>query len=235
MFLSIIHGHHTEICFWSASEMSFWTNIIHPVYNSTGCNSTGIRSGFPSWCQWHAAVHSLNNTESIQQIISGIQNSNVDIKFSMTPKLLWTTTKIFVLMNKSLRNPSTINKVKIDFICISNGILGAVFDSALISEVFVNSNCKSAWFNFFKFSRSWRYLTTDAARLSKPTWCLKSTIATICCMAFRINHWALFSEFINLLLECTSGQPEVHQFRHITPALAPCKLSGRFQNRTAGL
>ena len=63
----------------------------------------------------------------------------------------------------------TINKTKIDSIDIStvNTVrnLGAIFESALSSEAFENSICKSAWFNLFNISRgSRRSLTTDSAK-----------------------------------------------------------------------
>ena len=47
--------------------------------------------------------------------------------------------EVLVLMNKSLRNPITIYKIKIDSIDISTASnirhIGAIFDSALSSEV----------------------------------------------------------------------------------------------------
>ena len=52
-------------------------------------------------------------------------------------------TEVLVPMNKSLRNLITINKIKFDSIDISTASsvrnLGAIFDSALSSEAFVNS------------------------------------------------------------------------------------------------
>ena len=58
-------------------------------------------------------------------------------------------TEVLVLMNKSLRNPITMNKIKFDSIDISTAIsvrnLDAIFDSGLSSEAFVNSICKSAF------------------------------------------------------------------------------------------
>ena len=79
-------------------------------------------------------------------------------------------TEVSVLMNKSLRNPISINKTKIDPNDISTASnvknLGVIFDSALSSEAFVNSIFKSAWFNLFNISRSRRSLTTDAAKIN---------------------------------------------------------------------
>ena len=78
-------------------------------------------------------------------------------------------TEVLVLMNKSLRNHITINKIKIDSIDISSASslinLGARFDSVLNSEVFVNYICKSAWINLFNINRSRRSLKTDAAKI----------------------------------------------------------------------
>ena len=87
-----------------------------------------------------------NNTESFHQIIGNIQNCVIDIKSWVTAYMLQLNMdKIedLVLMNKSLRNPITINKMKIDStdISITSGIrnLGAKFDNALSSKAFVNS------------------------------------------------------------------------------------------------
>ena len=113
-----------------------------------------------------------NNAESLPLVISNIQNCVIDIKSWMTANMLQLNmdkTEVSVLMNKSLRNPITMNKIKIDLIDISTASsvrnLGVIFDCALSSEAFVNSICKSAWFNLFNISRSRRSLTTDAAKI----------------------------------------------------------------------
>ena len=113
-----------------------------------------------------------NNAESLPLITSNIQNCVIDIKSWMTANMLQLNmdkTEVLVLMNKSLRNPITMNKIKIDSIDISTASsvrnLGAIFDSALSSESFVNSICKSAWFNLFNISRSRKSLTADAAKI----------------------------------------------------------------------
>ena len=84
-----------------------------------------------------------NNAESLPLVISNIQNCVIDIKSWMTAKMLQLNmdkTEVLVLMNKSLRNPITMNKIKIDSIDISTASsvrnLGAIFDSALSSEAF---------------------------------------------------------------------------------------------------
>ena len=78
-------------------------------------------------------------------------------------------TEVLELMNKSLRTPITMNKIKIDSIDISTASSvrnhGTIFDSALSSEAFVNSIRKSAWFILFNISSSRRSLTTDAAKI----------------------------------------------------------------------
>ena len=98
------------------------------------------------------------NAESLPLAISNIQNCVIDIKCWITAIMLQRNmdkTEVLVLMNKSLRNPITVNKIKIDSIDISTASsvrnLGAIFDSALSSEVFVNSICKSAWFCHLQF------------------------------------------------------------------------------------
>ena len=113
-----------------------------------------------------------NNAEALPLVISNIQYCVIDIKSWMTTNMLQLNmdkTKVLVLMNKSLRNPITMNKIKIDSIDISTassvGNRGAIFDSALSSEAFVNSICKSAWFNLFKISRCRSSLTTDATKI----------------------------------------------------------------------
>ena len=58
-----------------------------------------------------------NNAESLPLIISTIQNCVIDIKSWMTANMLQLNmdkTEVLVLMNKSLRNPITMNKIKID-------------------------------------------------------------------------------------------------------------------------
>ena len=113
-----------------------------------------------------------NNAESLQPIISNIQNCVIDIKSWMTANMLQLNmdkTEALVLMNKSLENPITINKIKIDSTDISTvssvSNLGAIFDCVLGSEAFANPICKSAWFNLFNISRSRRSLTTDTAKI----------------------------------------------------------------------
>ena len=89
-----------------------------------------------------------NNAESLPLVISNIQNCVIDIKSWMTANMLQLNmdkTEVLVLMNKSLRNLITMNKIKIDSIDISTASsvrnLGVIFDSALSSEAFVNSIC----------------------------------------------------------------------------------------------
>ena len=79
-----------------------------------------------------------NNAESLPLIISNIQNFVIDIKSWMMANMLQLNmdkTEVLVLMNKSLRNPITMNKIKIDSFDISTASsvrnLGAIFDSAL--------------------------------------------------------------------------------------------------------
>ena len=154
-----------------------------------------------------------NNAESLPLIISNVQNCVTDIKSWMTASMLQLNmdkTEVLVLMNKSLRNPITMNKIKIDSIEISSASsirnLGAIFDSALSSKAFVNSICKSAWFNLFNISRSRRFLTTDAANILIQAYVMsKSTIATACCTASQIHYWIVFSEFRTMLLGWSSG------------------------------
>ena len=95
-------------------------------------------------------VFKLNNAQSLPLVISNIQNCVIDIK-SCTTANMWQLnmdkTEVLVLMNKSLRNPITMNKIKITSIVISTASsvrnLGAIFDGALSSEASVNSICTS--------------------------------------------------------------------------------------------
>ena len=145
-------------------------------------------------------------------------------------------------MNKSLRNPITMNKIKIDSIDISTASsvrnLGAIFDSALSSEAFVNSICKSAWFNLFNISRSRGSLTTDAAKIliqayvmSKIDYCISLLYGIPDKLLNRIQRIQNYAARVVLRL---------HKFIHITPAighitLAPCQSPDWFQDRIAGL
>ena len=87
------------------------------------------------------------NVESLPIIISNIQNCVIAIKSNML-QLNMDKTEVLELINKSLRNSITINNIKIDSIDISTARnLGGIFDSALCSEDFVNSICKSVGVN----------------------------------------------------------------------------------------
>ena len=154
-----------------------------------------------------------NNAESLPLIISTIQNFVTDIKSWMMANMLQLNmdkTEVLMLMNKSLRNPITMNKIKIDSINISTASsvrnLGAIFNSALSSEAFVKSICKSAWFNLFNISRSRMSLTTDAAKILIQAYVMSKIayIATDCCTASQINYWIVFSEFRTMLLGWSS-------------------------------
>ena len=62
-------------------------------------------------------VFKPKNKESLHQIFSNIQNCVIEIKSSMTANMLQLNmdiTEDLVLMNKSFRNPITMNKIKID-------------------------------------------------------------------------------------------------------------------------
>ena len=152
-------------------------------------------------------------------------------------------TEVLVLMNKSLRNPITMNKIKIDSIDISTASsvrnLCTIFDSALSSEAFVNSICKSAWFNLFNISRSRRSLTTDAAKIliqayvmSKIDYCYSLLYGIPDKLLNRIQRIQNYAARVVLRL---------HKFSHITPALTtlhwldPCQSPDWFQDRIAGL
>ena len=163
-----------------------------------------------------------NNAESLPLIISNIQNCVIDIKSWMTANMLqlnMDTTEVLVLMNKSIRNPITMNKIETDSVEISTASsvrnLGAIFDSAVSSEAFVNSIRKSAWFNLFNISRSRRSLTTDAAKIliqayvmSKIDYCNSLLYGIPDKLLNRIQR---MQNYVVLRL---------NKFSHITPALA---------------
>ena len=162
------------------------------------------------------------NVESLPLIISNIQNCVIDIKSWMTVNMLQLNMDVLVLMNKNLGNSITINKIKIDSIDISTASsvrnLGAIFDSALSSEAFVNSICKSAWFNLFNISRSRRSLTSDAAKIliqayvmSKIDYCNSLLYGILDKLFNRIQRIENYAARVVLKL---------HKLSHITPALA---------------
>ena len=125
-------------------------------------------------------------------------------------------------MNKSLRNPITMNKIKIDSIDISTASsvrnLGAIFDSALSSEAFVNSSCKSTWFNLFNISRSRRSLTTDAAKILIQAYVMSKI--DYC----SILLYGIPDKLLNRIQQIQNYAAQVvlrlHKFSHITTALA---------------
>ena len=113
-----------------------------------------------------------NQRKSLFAVITSTSYCVINIKSWMTANILQLNmdkTEVLVLMNKSLRNPNTISKIKIDSIDISPAKsvrnFGAIFDSALSKEAFVNFILKSAWFNIFNIKRSRTSLTTDAAKI----------------------------------------------------------------------
>ena len=70
------------------------------------------------WTQLYMAFKP-NNMESLHQMISNIQKLVIDIKSLITANMLQLNmdkTEVLVLMNKSLRNPFTMNEIKIDSI-----------------------------------------------------------------------------------------------------------------------
>ena len=165
-----------------------------------------------------------NNAESLPLIISNIQSCVIDIKPWTTANMLqlnMVKTEGLVLINRSLRNPITTNKIKIDLIDISTASsirnLGAIFDSALNSEAFVNSICKSAWFNLFNISRRQRCQITDAAKILIQAYVMS-----------KINYWnsllyGIPDKLLNRIQQIQNYAAPVvlrlHKFSHITPAL----------------
>ena len=161
-------------------------------------------------------VFKPHNAESLPLTLSDIENCVIHIKSWMTANMLQLNmdkTEVLLLTNKSLRNPFTINKIKIDSINMStaNSVrnLGAIFDSALSSEAFMKPAC----FNLFNISR--RSLTTDAAKIliqayvmSKIDYCNSLLYGIPDKLLNRIQNYAA-----RVVLR-------LHKFSHITPALA---------------
>ena len=165
-----------------------------------------------------------NNAESLPLVISNIQNCVIDLK-SWTANMLQLNmdkTGVSVLMNKSLRNPITINKIKIDSIDISTASsvrnLGAIFDSALSSEAFVNSFCKFPWFNLFNIIRSRRSLTTDAVKIIIQAYVM-SKIDYCNSLLYGIPD-KLLNRIQRIQNYAARVVPRLHKFSHIAPALA---------------
>ena len=131
-------------------------------------------------------------------------------------------TEVLVQMNKSLRNTITINKIKIDSIDISIARsvrnLGATFDSALSSEDYVNSICKSAWLNLSNISRSRRSLTTDAAKILFQAYVM-SKIGYCSSLLYGIPDKSL-NRVQRIQNYAARVLLRLHKFSHITPALA---------------
>ena len=163
-----------------------------------------------------------NNAESLPLIISNVQNCVTDIKSWMTANILQLNmdkTEVLVLMNKSLRNPITMNKIKIDSIEISSASsirnLGAIFDSALNSKAFVKSICKSAWFNLFKISR---VSSNRCCQYPYPS--LRDVQIDYC----NSLLYGIPDKLLNRIQRIQSYAARVvlrlHKFSHITPALA---------------
>ena len=130
---------------WSASGISTYTTSLGAIERKYQLNSYIYADNTHMYM-----VFKLNNAQSLPLVISNIQNCVIDIKSWMTAnmwQLNMDKTEVLVLMNKSLRNPITMNKIKIASIVISTASsvrnLGAIFDSALSSEASVNSICTS--------------------------------------------------------------------------------------------
>ena len=115
-----------------------------------------------------------------------------------------------------------MNKIKIDSIDLStaSGVrnLGVIFDSALSSEAFVNSICKSAWFNLFNIRRSRRSLTTDAAKILVQAYVM-SKIDYCNSLLYGIPD-KLLNRIQRIQNDAARVVLRLHQFSHITPALA---------------
>ena len=131
-------------------------------------------------------------------------------------------TEVLVPMNKSLRNPITINKIKIDSIDILNASsirnVGDILDSVLSSEASVNSICKSTWFNLFNISRSRGSLKTDSTKILIPDYVIS-----------KIDYcnrllYGIPNKLLNRIQRSQNNAARVvlglHKFSHITPALA---------------
>ena len=164
-----------------------------------------------------------NNAESLLLVISNIQNRVNVIKSWMTANMLQLNmekTGVLLLMIKSIGNPITMNKIKIDSINISTAIsvknLGAISDSAWSSEAFVNSICKSACFNLFNICRSRRSLTTDAAKILIQAY----VMSKVDCNS---PLYGIPEKLLNRIQRIQNYAARVviklHKFIHITPAL----------------
>ena len=125
------------------------------------------------------------------------------------------TDVLIVLMNKSLRNPIAMNKIKMDSIDLSTASsvrnLGAIFDSALRSEAFVNSK-----------------ILIQAYVMSKIDYC-NSLYGIPDKLLNRIR------EFRTMLLGWSSGCINSYHISTGHTTLAPCQSPDRFPDRIAGL
>ena len=127
-------------------------------------------------------------------------------------------TDVKVLMNKNLwKNLNTINKIKIDSSDISSASsvrnLDPIFDSAISSEAFVNSICKSSWFNLFNISRSRKSLTTDAAKILIHAYVMSKTDY------YNSLLYGIQDKLLNRIQRIQNYAARV-VLSHITPAVA---------------
>ena len=120
--LSMVHGHHIEICLSKCPHGSVLGPILFTLYTTPlGAIVWKYQLKFHSYANdtQLCMAFKAKNKESLHQMISNIQNRIIDIKSWVTSNLLQLNidkTEVLVLMNKILRNPFTMNKIKFDSI-----------------------------------------------------------------------------------------------------------------------
>ena len=116
--------------------------------------------------------------------------------------------EVLVLMNKSIRNLITINKIKIDSVDLASASSlrkpGSIFDSAqrllwtVSAYLLVSINSTSTGTGGLQQQMLPKCL-------SKSRWCPRLTITTACCTASQINYWIVLGKFRAMLLVWFSG------------------------------
>ena len=163
-----------------------------------------------------------NNAESLPLIISNIQNCVIDIKSCMTAYMFHLNMKKPGGFSTDEQKPQKSHYQIINYsidISIASSVrnLGAIFYSALSSEAFVESTCKSARFNLFNISRSRTSPTTNAAKIfiqayvmSEIDYCYNLLYGIPDKLLNRIQRIQSYAARVVVRLQ---------KFSHITPAL----------------
>ena len=97
--------------FRSAPGITTWRNIIHPVYNTAGCNSTVTSMEFPFLCQWNCcnvtwpSNHTIWNDYTKWSVTSKIVSLTSSPWWRLTCyNQTWTKRKFWCLWTKASKS-----------------------------------------------------------------------------------------------------------------------------------